>query len=167
MAAIGVDSRVSGALPSLEEQVARLEQASMRAKLTALPRAHGARRPSTSASSEFFQTKIERLIEISPRTAIVEAWLVVEDEVLTAARGRGIPIKRGQPIPSLLSSLVNNGVITRGVASVIRRLNDVRNQAMHEDEFFVGGRDAREFVYLARRIVEVAARVVAAVDAAA
>lgn len=92
-------------------------------------------------------------IEISPRSAILESWLIVERELVEAALTEGISThpRRGLSI-STVRELEASGRISRELAAMIHDLRSVRNRAVHEIEIDFYPDAARRYVELASRI---------------
>lgn len=72
------------------------------------------------------------LAEISPRAAVLEAWLPFEVALSRISEKLGL-MDRGRPLqmPRLLDALVARGVLTPDESRAISRLRAVRNEVVH------------------------------------
>ena len=91
------------------------------------------------------------LADVSPRAAVIEAWLRLEREVLELAQIAGIDLgTRRLSIVALVKQLQEQGVVDPTVAEVIEQLRRARN--VHERTYTVSPGDAAEYVQLAERV---------------
>ena len=78
---------------------------------------------------------IDRLISISelaPRSAILEAWLVVEAAAVDIVKKKGISTFTSHPGPMRLRDyLVNGGLLNKDQQVVFEQLRKLRNDAVH------------------------------------
>jgi hypothetical protein len=97
-----------------------------------------------------FQEYIERLSELSPRSAVAEAWRFVETALRDAVERLGRPAPRS---PRAMEEVLANEMdIDRRTLSLLAELRNLRNQAVHGEEFALQPEQAREFGELALRI---------------
>lgn len=98
------------------------------------------------------------LAAVSPRSAVVEAWRLVESSARRAIEARGALSEGTRSLtgPQLTRALGRAEVLDEPTRSVIDRLRMLRNQAVHAEDFSVDEASAREYtqlaVALARRI---------------
>lgn len=92
-----------------------------------------------------------KLASVSPRSAVVEAWRLVESSARRALEACGGPIEAGRPFsaPQLTRMLMQREVLDNPARSVLDRLRMLRNQAVHADDFLVSEASAREYIELA------------------
>ena len=92
-----------------------------------------------------------KLVSVSPRAAVVEAWRVVEGAARRALEARGEPIEPGKPLsgPQLTKTLMYRQVLDHAARSLLDRLRMLRNQAVHAEDFSVDVTSAREYLELA------------------
>lgn len=100
----------------------------------------------------------EMLVGEFPQPAIAVAWSAVEDDLSQAAERltRSSSFRR-EPTIRVIKSLVEGKAIDRGTADVLKRMQNLRNAALHERWNAFGGistEEAREFIALARGIHE-------------
>jgi hypothetical protein len=95
-----------------------------------------------------------RLVESSPRAAILEAWIRLEAAAIAAARRQHVDIP-----PSLLRSphqlvqvLEETGVIDARQAAVFHELRGLRNSAAHASSFTPSPSAAQEYLRLAHAL---------------
>lgn len=100
----------------------------------------------------------ERLVEEFPEPAVAVAWSAVEDHLARAAeRLSGSTIDRRQPPSRVIRSLLDVEVIDQQTVELLKRMQNLRNMALHERWNAFGGispDEAREFIALARGINE-------------
>lgn len=97
----------------------------------------------------------ERLAEEFPEPAVSVAWSAVEDHLARAAEQFTGGASRRKPPSYFINVLVQNEALDKGTVDVLRRLQNLRNQAVHERWNAFGGispDEAREFIALARGI---------------
>lgn len=93
---------------------------------------------------------MERIAEVSPRAAIIEAWRLIED-----AAGRS-GFVQGASIPRINAALFVNWFVREGKLAVdseaaFDALRDLRNQAAHAPEFSISSAEAQRYLRLAAR----------------
>ena len=112
------------------------------AALPPLPRAVPSAIPEENALLE--------LASVSPRAAVVEAWLLVESAARRAIERRGMrpEAERALSGPQLTRTLMHAEVLDNATRAVFDRLRMLRNQAVHAQDFAVGEASAREYVEL-------------------
>ena len=78
---------------------------------------------------------IDRLIsvsELSPRSAILEAWLVVEAAAVDVAKKKGISTFKSHPGPMRLRDyLVKGDLLNKDQQEIFEQLRFLRNEAVH------------------------------------
>ena len=94
-----------------------------------------------------------RLTEISPASAIVEAWRQVENTMREAARRSGIPDKQTRSAIALTGALGKNKVISPDIIAVISELRSIRNTAAHGIDVHITQSDVEEYISLVNRVV--------------
>jgi hypothetical protein len=93
------------------------------------------------------------LVKVSPRAAILEAWLNVESATRRAVMHRG-----GSPPPDVSSPvqsirmLVDNDDISSQDLAIFHELRGLRNQAAHVPGFDPSPRAAMKYVYMASQL---------------
>ena len=115
--------------------------------------AEAALRPLTSPPPRVTaeEDSLTHLAAMSPRSAVVEAWRLVESSARYAIEARGVPAEGGRPVngPQLTRALGRTEVLDRETRGLMDRLRMLRNQTVHADDFFVDEASAREYVQLA------------------
>ena len=92
-----------------------------------------------------------RLVESSPRAAILEAWIRLETAAIAAARRQHVDIPPGMlrsPL-QLIQFLEETGVIDARQAAVFHDLRGLRNSAAHATSFTPSPGAAQEYLHLA------------------
>lgn len=94
-----------------------------------------------------------RLVELSPRAAISEAWRWVESAMRETAKGLGIPQSETRSPIALIRALGKHQALSPETVAIISDLRGIRNTAVHGIEPEISRSDAIEYVSLARRII--------------
>jgi hypothetical protein len=93
--------------------------------------------------------ELHQLADVSPRAAILEAFLRVEEQILRLAKPFGQP--RG--VTSAARRLADGGIVPRDVLAVLDDLTAMRNQAVHSSEFVIPPTAATSYVDAAANVV--------------
>ena len=95
-----------------------------------------------------------RLLESSPRAAILEAWIRLEAAAMAAARRQhvDIPSTLLRSPHQLIQTLEETGIIDAGQAVVFHDLRGLRNSAAHATTFVPSPSAAQEYLRLARAL---------------
>jgi hypothetical protein len=97
--------------------------------------------------------QLRRIAEVSPRAAIMEAWVLIE----TAAAGgftSGVTIPRVNP-RLLTEHLARTGKIPEESIALMDKLRQLRNQAAHLPDFALSQDEAERYLELAVKISEI------------
>ncbi len=107
--------------------------------------------PALPPASE--QPVLEKLAELSPRSAVLEAWRDVESAALDAARSLGAESFRSSTLSyQALRTLEQSEKLDRGIVSLLRDLRGLRNQAAHAPDFALSPASALEYAAAAQRV---------------
>lgn len=131
------EASFSEELSKAEETLARLEDSSTPTLRKA---------PSTSPELR----QLERIAEISPRAAIIEAWRLIEDAAGQSGFVQGADIPRIN-VAMFISWLVREGKIPVDSEATFESLRELRNQAAHSSDFFITSSDAHRYLRLAAK----------------
>jgi hypothetical protein len=93
--------------------------------------------------------QLHRVSGISPRAAILEAWIAVEQAAFEVAQGRGIQTQAGVMDRRLIQLLEADRLIDRQTASLHSELQRLRNTAAHAPEFALRPSEAERYIELA------------------
>jgi len=107
---------------------------------------------SGSQGSEPLLDKYERIAEVSPAAAVVEAWRDVEVELLELAKDKGIATSKNFTL-ALLSRLEATDALDSRSVEIIKALRRLRNEAVHHGTRSISQDDAMEYAMLATRII--------------
>ena len=89
---------------------------------------------------------IARLAEVSPRSAVLEAWRDVELAAMEGARRIGGETFRGKPLTlQAIRLLERNETLNRNVIGLLRDLRGLRNEAAHAPAFALAKESALEY----------------------
>ena len=94
--------------------------------------------------------RLERLLDISPRAAIMEAWIDIESAITSAAEHFGIQgeIPRGRH--QVIQYLSQEGIFKNEVVETYNRLRSLRNEAAHAPDLTLSPTEATRYVDLAK-----------------
>jgi hypothetical protein len=121
------------------------------AKVVVVEQSSGSR-----ASHPEIASKLEllrRVAEVSPRAAIMEAWVLVEDAAGRSGYAQGAVIARANP-HLFVEELVRVGQLPSGSSSLLDQMRGLRNQAAHLPDFSLNQDEADRYLRLAARISE-------------
>ncbi|WP_225562860.1 hypothetical protein [Rhodanobacter sp. DHG33] len=105
-----------------------------------------------SADASDREKVVRRLAQISPRAAILEAWVEVEAAASTAAASFWLPGNHPEVFRTmnrLGEYLLQCKVIDAGQLVAFNKLRELRNKAAHAEELNLGVGDADKYVDLA------------------
>lgn len=110
------------------------------------------------AESRALQRKeqLEDLAQVSPRAAILEAWLELEQVAVEATKRHGLNLtSRERKTPILLErALQENEVLDESKRTIFGRLRNLRNAAVHASDFSFDPDSAIEYADSALRLAE-------------
>lgn len=114
--------------------------------------------PSTDAQPGFAQLEanpIIKLAEVSPRSAVLEAWRSVEIASLNAARKIIGPEFHNKTMTyQTLRAFEKNEKIDRNILGLLRDLRGLRNEAAHAPEFALSKESALEYANATQSVVK-------------
>ncbi|MTZ14642.1 hypothetical protein GNE00_12870 [Pseudomonas sp. JL972] len=102
-----------------------------------------------------------RLAELSPRGAIIESWLELEEVLISTAKAKGIPTTRpgglqGKMVPLSTPELARSLTTSRAISTVsyerLESLRNIRNKAVHVTDESLEQKDAEAFIRLVAEI---------------
>ena len=96
---------------------------------------------------------LRRIADVSPRAAIMEAWVLVEDAAGRSGFVQGAAIPRVNP-HLFVEELVRLGKLPKGSDSVLDQMRKLRNQAAHLPDFSLNQDEADRYLQLAARMSE-------------
>jgi hypothetical protein len=109
-----------------------------------LPRS-GSLPPPTDEETERFNT----VASVSPRAAILESWLQVEEALTSIAAAAGLPTERGRSALFQMRWLRSNHIINTPITYILDDLRNVRNRVVHDLSFVPSLEEAESFKRLA------------------
>lgn len=96
---------------------------------------------------------LRRIADVSPRAAIMESWVLVEDAAGRSGFVQGAAIPRINP-HLFVEELVRLGKLPKGSDSVLDQMRKLRNQAAHLPDFTLNQDEADRYLQLAARMSE-------------
>ena len=112
--------------------------------------------PPTTETPVVQTDKIYELARLSPRGAVLEAWIDVETALEAAAKRYGLVDETTNTFHSrnVIFKLEVSSKIGRGVVEMFEKLRRLRNDAVHLKENSIDPKSAIDFVNIANRIVK-------------
>jgi len=98
--------------------------------------------------------RIARLLELSPRAAVLEAFVPVQTALTALARSHGIRVGKADfySASALADTLAAAGIMSEGQRALFGSLRRLRNAAAHAPEFAEPPESVREYIDLASRL---------------
>jgi hypothetical protein len=99
-----------------------------------------------------------RVAEVSPRAAILESWMSLQDGLLDISLKKGqIDNKENYREHSRVGhAMLGIKAFTKSDFDAYHKLRDLRNKAAHAPDFALNTQDAKEYVGLAMQLVSMA-----------
>lgn len=99
---------------------------------------------------------VVRLISVSPRAAITEAWRELELATSRAAKTVGLDLEAGRIAGTRhIRELVQRDVLPKSVLPVYDRLRKLRNEAAHVADFDISVSEAERYIDVANSLTQV------------
>jgi hypothetical protein len=92
-----------------------------------------------------------RIADVSPRAAILEAWILIETAAAKSGAVQGINIARIN-VPMHIDQLIRSNLLPKDSVELVKKLRTIRNQAAHLPDFTVSKADALRFLELATNV---------------
>jgi hypothetical protein len=121
------------------------------AKVTAIEKSSPSALPRPEITSKL--ELLRRIADVSPRAAIMEAWVLVEDATGKSGFVQGATIPRVSPY-LFVEELVRLGKLPKGSDSLLDQMRKLRNQAAHLPDFSLNQDEADRYLQLAARMSE-------------
>lgn len=96
-------------------------------------------------------SQLERIADVSPRAAIMESWLLIEEAAGKAGFVQGVSIPRINPL-LFIEWLVREGKIDKSTAILVDRMRKLRNEASHLRDFELTKDEAERYLKIAVQI---------------
>ena len=125
--------------------------AAAEAHVQEVPKAHAQMAPPDETLSQLDQ--LRRIADVSPRAAILEAWMLIESAAMDVGLATGVVTQRVTP-RSIIDVLARSEHIPESNLALISRLRQLRNQAAHLPDFALTGEEAERYLELAVRSAE-------------
>lgn len=112
----------------------------------------------SSVTSNDYVLYLYRLAEESPRSSIIESWLLVEKSVRELATQKNIYIPAKSSALDILRIMITHELLPSEIHEIIDHLRLLRNKSVHETEFELQPKQAREYVELSLRVISALAQ---------
>ena len=96
---------------------------------------------------------LRRIADVSPRAAIMEAWVLVEDSAARSGHVQGAAVPRVNP-RSFVEDLISRGKLPPESGPLLDQMRKLRNQAAHLPDFVISQDEADRYLQLAARMSE-------------
>jgi hypothetical protein len=127
----------------------RLDQAEKEAARLPAPPSHEAGEPTPEE-----QNKFDKLVTLSPRSAIFELRLELQDAIESFAQAVGMKTSRSQRgLLALTRELRKHELIDEGTSALLDDLRAIGNTAAHAYDVEITEEDARRFRMLAEQLI--------------
>ena len=107
--------------------------------------------PEEGAEFSKRMSQLERIADVSPRAAIMESWLLIEEAAGKAGFIQGASIPRINPL-LFIEWLVREGKIDKSTAILVDRMRKLRNEASHMRDFELTKDEAERYLKIAVQI---------------
>lgn len=95
--------------------------------------------------------QLERIADVSPRAAIMESWLLIEEAAGKAGFVQGASVPRINPL-LFIEWLVKEGKVDKSTAILVDRMRKLRNKASHLRDFELTKDEAERYLKIAVQI---------------
>lgn len=99
------------------------------------------------------QEQLLRIAEVSPRAAIMEAWINIETAAKRAGLTSGSAMPRVFP-QNIVEHLLKNKNLPESSIELFHKLRQLRNQAAHLPEFAISQNEAEKYLEISSKITE-------------
>ena len=128
----------------------RIDRLEEQADQAGLPKAAAAASGGASVQGVQDLGRLYELNVLSPRAAILEAWLLVEQELHRRAEGIDLPFRLGYT-KLVLDELLNRDRLSGKLYSIITQLRNLRNEVANQVYFEVSPAVSEGYIELASR----------------
>lgn len=133
-------------------QVEAVQRELQKVPAPALP-APGRRSPIERALLEEAPGYYESIADVSPRAAVLEAWISFETSARSGASLLDLTQPdRPVPVHALLATLEHEGIITESEAHALSKLRALRNELVHNADVHVSAADATRYAATIRLV---------------
>ncbi|CAI0961270.1 DUF4145 domain-containing protein [Serratia fonticola] len=95
--------------------------------------------------------QLERIADVSPRAAIMESWLLIEEAAGKAGFIQGASVPRRNP-GLFIDWLVKEGKLDKSTAILVDKMRKLRNEAAHLGDFELTKDEAERYLKIAVQI---------------
>jgi hypothetical protein len=110
-----------------------------------------------AAEGDEAASELDRLADVSPRAALLEAWLGFEVTAPSTLQGLEPDLRVPHSFPKLLEALHRTELLTAEEVGVLRDLRELRNRAVHEADAQITSEQAKRYGAVLRNIAEIVA----------
>jgi len=96
-------------------------------------------------------SSLQRIADVSPRAAIMESWLLIEEAAGKAGFVQGATVPRIN-LPLFLDWLVRDKKINKKTASLVEKMRHLRNAAAHLKDFELTRDEAERYLKIATQL---------------
>jgi len=94
---------------------------------------------------------------LSPRGAVIESWLNVEQSLHEFAKRHDIETDSNKPfsIQNIIWHNLDYNILGKGTIEILERLRRLRNEAVHLQDYNISHESAKEYQSLSKRVIQV------------
>lgn len=105
-----------------------------------------------AGSTEEIPGRLEKLAHLSPRGAVLESWLEIEELLFAASRRETPNLSPRASVSRLLNQLAQSGAISPEAYALAVNLRQLRNDALHLSDREITPSQALEYARAARQL---------------
>ena len=125
-----------------------LDEAEVTAKSIKSPTIKGIKTEPEPSTQEYALDRFSQIASFSPRSAVIEAWLVVETAIIEAAQKLGMERRTFTQLRNVVDELVRDNILEKRVMNLFNELREIRNRAAHTNELGISIDDAIRYAEL-------------------
>lgn len=101
------------------------------------------------------ESKLLNLLEISPKAAVLEAWLNIEREVSDLLKRKNVELEPGLSRLGLMQLLINCKLIDKKGRELLDTVRKLRNRAANEHETEISENAALDYIEMASEMIRI------------
>lgn len=105
-------------------------------------------------SPSTFQQENFEAFKQAPEWVFIKTWQEIDNLLNNAYKAKIDKVGKTPPTSRVISALVDNAVINSEMASLIRKMNEIRNKIVHSSEFEITRGELLEWLGISRSITD-------------
>lgn len=119
-----------------------------------LPQVQVSTQPATQLIEGDSEARLLNLLEISPKAAVLEAWLQVEREALELLRRKQVALPPSITPLRTLELLLQHKLLDKNGQALFNAIRKLRNRAVHENETEISEKAALDYISMASEMIK-------------